>query len=123
MQPQEPQSTTDSQEVQVLTDEPPVQPTPVVVTPPLHKKRIRAIIVIVIIVLVVCAGVAYYLMTRSSTSQTESEQSASLRSATNAYTDGSSAESQFTQTDDSQLGNETSASAGTVGESVDENNL
>lgn len=128
MKPDEQQSSDVPEVVQLVGSEP-IRPLPIA-PPPSRKKRLLIIIAVIATIVIIGGGVAvYYLVNRQAVSTNESEQSSAvvnssaLQSATNAYTGGSTNESQLTQTDDSQLGSDTSASAGNMGESINENNL
>lgn len=134
--PTESSDTTEAPEASEAPETPkePVAPAPFVlpiVPQSSHKKRNIIIAVIIVVVLIAVAGVAaYQLANRGSvaanTSQPNTSKSPSpatadnVKSALDALTTGSSDETQLTETDDSKLGDDASASAGTVGDSIDE---
>lgn len=105
---------------------------PEVVQPPVadkkSKKKLILMIAGAVCVVLISGGVVFYILSQndsqtSSTTPVETEETSTLQSTMNIYTDNASNESGLTDSDDSKLGEEASTNAGTVGDSVDENNL
>lgn len=117
-----------------------VNPTPPLA--PQNKSHKKLIIVSLIVAAIIGASVGYYLFAMkknsdsaaNSTPTTSSKNisqapaqptaiNATVDAITNSLTDGSTSETNLTNTDDSSDGTDASTSAGTVGDSVDENSF
>jgi uncharacterized protein HemX len=107
---------------------------------PQNKSHKKLIIVSLIVAAIIGASVGYYLfaMKKNSGSEANSTPATSSKNVTQApaqptntavdaitksLTDGSTGETTLTNTDNSSDGTDASTSAGTVGDSVDENNF